>query len=370
MHLISDKTICLAIMVKDEERRIRRCFDTVKDQIDYWVVCDTGSTDGTLKVARSFANEVPGEVHQVEWQNFGHNRTKLLELARGKADYILTLDADEGLVGHIDKSRLTKPAYFVQYAGDLDYWVPYLVDGNREWRYSGVTHEFLEGLESWEWEKLPGARILDWSDGGNRKGKFERDVELLRQALQEDPTDKRSMFYLANSFRDLRKWKEAEVWYLERIKAGGWREEVTCSFEELGRCYEMMKRPEQAIDTWIAGYEWDPSRAECLYNAVRLLRERGRNRVAWQLCKAANAIPYPKDDLLFVKRRVYELLIPYEVSLLAYYGNDEVDVWPLYHRLLESGQFDTAHLLHNYSFYVKKSHQRAHVSPEIAIFKA
>ena len=54
---------------------------------------------------------------------------------------------------------------------------------------------------------------------------------------------------------------------------------------------------------------------------------------------------------------MYELLIPYEVSMLAYYGDDEVDVWPLYERLLESGQFDSAHLLHNYSFYVKKSHQ-------------
>ena len=47
--VVKDKTITLVMIVKNESETITRCFDSVKDHIDYWVICDTGSTDGTQK---------------------------------------------------------------------------------------------------------------------------------------------------------------------------------------------------------------------------------------------------------------------------------------------------------------------------------
>ena len=41
------KTICLNMIVKNEQPVIRRCLASVKEMIDYWVIVDTGSTDGT-----------------------------------------------------------------------------------------------------------------------------------------------------------------------------------------------------------------------------------------------------------------------------------------------------------------------------------
>ena len=40
-------TVCLAMIVKDEEGVIQRCLHSVRGLIDTWVICDTGSVDGT-----------------------------------------------------------------------------------------------------------------------------------------------------------------------------------------------------------------------------------------------------------------------------------------------------------------------------------
>lgn len=40
-------TICLVMIVKNEMEVLKRSFDSVYKYIDYWIICDTGSTDGT-----------------------------------------------------------------------------------------------------------------------------------------------------------------------------------------------------------------------------------------------------------------------------------------------------------------------------------
>ena len=77
------KTICLTMIVKNESKVIKRCFDSVKDYIDYWSICDTGSTDGTQDFIKNYFKEanIPGELHQHKWQNFGHNRTLAVQSA-------------------------------------------------------------------------------------------------------------------------------------------------------------------------------------------------------------------------------------------------------------------------------------------------
>jgi glycosyltransferase involved in cell wall biosynthesis len=75
------RSLCLCMIVKDEAHTIERCLDSCRELIDYWVICDTGSTDGTQAQIRDVLADIPGELHEHEWIDFAHNRSRLLALA-------------------------------------------------------------------------------------------------------------------------------------------------------------------------------------------------------------------------------------------------------------------------------------------------
>jgi glycosyltransferase involved in cell wall biosynthesis len=86
------------MIVKNEEPVLERCLQSVRPLIDAWCIVDTGSTDGTRRVIQRVLGDLPGELHEHPWQDFAHNRTRALELARRLGDYVLVIDADEVLV--------------------------------------------------------------------------------------------------------------------------------------------------------------------------------------------------------------------------------------------------------------------------------
>ncbi len=93
--LYSKTTLCLNMIVKNEAHVIERALASVKPFIDYWVIVDTGSTDGTQEVIKAYFQDIPGELYERPWKNFGYNRTEALELARNKGDYLVIVDADD-----------------------------------------------------------------------------------------------------------------------------------------------------------------------------------------------------------------------------------------------------------------------------------
>ena len=60
------QTITLCMIVKDEAEVITRAFNSVKHIVDYYCICDTGSTDNTIQVIKDYfkENKLKGEVHE------------------------------------------------------------------------------------------------------------------------------------------------------------------------------------------------------------------------------------------------------------------------------------------------------------------
>ena len=53
---MSNTTICLNMIVKNESHIIEQTLNNIIDniKIDYWVICDTGSTDNTPQIITEF----------------------------------------------------------------------------------------------------------------------------------------------------------------------------------------------------------------------------------------------------------------------------------------------------------------------------
>ena len=92
-------TICLNMIVKDEADIIVNTLSNIinKIPIHYWVICDTGSTDNTAELIKNFFKEkdISGELIHEPWRDFAYNRTKALEFAYKKTDFLFLFDADE-----------------------------------------------------------------------------------------------------------------------------------------------------------------------------------------------------------------------------------------------------------------------------------
>jgi len=108
-------SLCLNMIVKNESKIILRLLNSVVDIIDSYVVCDTGSTDDTPILIKTFfqMKNKPGIVFHEPFVNFCHNRNVSLQKCKEvNADYILLLDADMILdVKTFTKDMLTCDSY-------------------------------------------------------------------------------------------------------------------------------------------------------------------------------------------------------------------------------------------------------------------
>jgi glycosyltransferase involved in cell wall biosynthesis len=315
------------MIVKDEAAIIERCIASIAPVVDWYVVCDTGSSDDTReRIARAFERRgVAGEIHAIPFVDFGTTRNRALELARasrGTVDYLLLADADMELVVSDASFResLGAPAYRVVQRNGALYWNTRLVRRDAQARYVGTTHEYL-ALDTAP-ARLEGIAFTDHANGSSRAHKLERDTRLLTAALETDPGDVRAMFYLAQTHRDAGRHAEAREWYRKRADAGGFDEEVWYALWMHARSSLALGDDVGFVDGCLSAYERRPTRAEPLADLARYYRERGQNETAMLMVEAGERIAYPRDDLLFVDEAVYAHAFRNEASIAGWYSKD------------------------------------------------
>jgi len=325
----SAKKVMVILMIKNEEKIIRRCIERALTIADAICISDTGSTDGTLAILKEYlpSLNIPATVFCHDWRNFGHNRTLSFKAAQEFCKTLkwdpefthgLLLDADMKFVmtDRFDKNALSANGYrLIQKSGNLEYYNTRFVKLGHPWTCVGVTHEYWDGSAT---ENLTTVYIDDVGDGGCKADKFPRDEKLLRQGLTDDPANVRYMFYLAQTLKDLKRIDEAIDMYKQRVAAGGWHEEIWYSMYQISRLYSE-KENWVEMEYWgQKAYDFNKGRAESLYYLTRIFRERSQHFKAWHYMLLGKSIP-KTTDLLFIETPVYEHLFDYERTILNYY---------------------------------------------------
>lgn len=335
------------MIVKNESAIIEKALASVVDHIDYYVICDTGSTDNTREVIKNFFDQhgIQGEVPVIEFRNFEYARNKALECAQKSEadfDYILLSDADMELRVEDPgfRENLEKEAYMVlQKNDDISYFNDRLVRKDVEAFYEGVTHEVLRVKGNRD--KLPEAKVwfFDHMNGANRVEKYERDIRLLTEGLKENPDSPRYLFYMAQSYFCIHEFEKAIEYYQKRVDVGGWAEEVYYSMYMIGLCERHLERDEGAmVKAFIDAFNYRSSRAEPLFELANYYRRKEKYSAGYLFAKTGAEIPYPEKDILFVSQKIYDYLLLDELSVCAFWSGRHQESLDLCDRILASGK--------------------------------
>lgn len=344
------RKLTLAMIVKNENTdHYRQCLESVAPLIDYYVIADNGSTDGTQQFIKDFfdAKGIEGEVHDVKWVNFGHNRTEVLEMCKGKTEFIIMVDADDYIMGtpeiDIDKMRESGiDGWGLRIKrGDFTWWRNQIFRTDSDWHYVGVLHEYaacrkegptygrIEGRYHLEARTL-GARNKN-EDGTaiDFKDKYARDAETLLSAVSNpddpayEPENARYWFYLGQSYFDSQQWEKSEEAYAKRASMGGWIEEAFYSCFRVAICKMFQEKPwPECQDTLLQAWNMKPDRAEPLYQLAKIHRLNNNPRLGYLFSKAATEIRYPTNDILFIDDNVYRWMVLDEFASTAFYVGD------------------------------------------------
>ena len=207
------------MIVKNETKIIRHCLESALPLVDYILVVDTGSTDGTQQMIRDFLAEhnVKGAVIDEPWRDFAYNRSFALERLREveDVDYAMIIDADDtleldaGFDPRAFKAQMTHDLYDVPVRhGGIAHHRPQLFSNRLPFSFKGVVHEYLEAPPGNLSRETAKGFAIRASTGGARSQnprKYQDDAAVLERALatETDPfLISRYTFYLAQSYKD------------------------------------------------------------------------------------------------------------------------------------------------------------------------
>ncbi|TPJ75281.1 glycosyltransferase [Mesorhizobium sp. B2-5-13] len=328
-------TIGLCMIVKNEAKVILQCLASALPLVDYVLVVDTGSGDGTQDIIRTFltTHNVNGAVIDEPWRDFAYNRTFALARLREveTVDYAMIIDADDTVVQDPGfdpiefKSRMEHDLYDIEVShGGISFYRPQICRNRLPFSFKGVLHEYLEAPPgNLTRETAKGFRVATGRGGARSQNprKYQDDAAVLENALatETDPfLVSRYTFYLAQSYRDCGEREKSLANYLERAELGFWDEEVYVSLLEAGNLMAALARPfDEVVAVFERATQVVPTRAEALHAASLYCRNQGRNAEGMEFARRGLDLTQPAG--LFVQPWVYDHGLLDEFAVNAYW---------------------------------------------------
>lgn len=316
-------TFALCMIVKDEAQVILRALKSVSEIVTYYCICDTGSTDGTQQIIRDYLeeNNLEGVVYDRPWVNFAHNRTEAFQYAKGKADYLMTLDADEVLAPFIDgKAELNKKVNKIsnlqtdkvlitsQFDNTRYYRAAFFRDG-LDWRWEHPVHEYPTADDMKTISYLGSVCHYVTKEGARAKNpdRFKKDAVLFEEYLLENPKDPRALFYLAQSYLCDNNYPRCLETIEEALKYNEWDQERYMLYMRKAQVSTKVPKSNylDSIQAYVDAYCTLPYRAEAIYDLVKYFYMNKKYAFAILIGKDFVDTPKPHPKTLFADYSAY-----------------------------------------------------------------
>lgn len=271
--------ISAVLITKNEEELLGRCLESVKE-LDEIIICDTGSTDGTLEVAKKYTDKI----FFYQWDDsFCRARNSAKSHATG--DWILSVDADE-MVHDIGAVREAVALAEARNALAVDvkmiaenngqwFWFPRLFKNDPRVWWEGNIHNHISVLG----EKLGTVRITHGYSPAHQNDP-DRAFRILKKDVEEKGGP-REMFYLGREYwyrgdyenccKTLGKYVQVSKYLAEKAEA----------FLVMSRAYWASKMPDDARDACVQALIINPHFKEAILH-MATLAGKGSGNPTWE----------------------------------------------------------------------------------------
>ncbi len=274
-------TLSLCMIVKDEEQFLADCLNNVKEIVDEIILVDTGSSDKTIEIAKSFG----AKVFHMKWDDdFSKPRNKSLKEAT--KDWILLLDPDEVIAKQdlkkikdlINKNKqeaysmltwnyVYKQKPFMKflpiqqeyqgYNHDMNfYWISAkvrLFPNHKNICFKGVVHEMVElSLEK------KNIKIVDFDVPVHHYNQLNKQrsrekrffyLNISKRKLEREPDNSKAYLELGREYFGCRMHHRAIYTYKKGLKKCISKKDDSVKsmiFSELGLAYKFLKKYSEA----------------------------------------------------------------------------------------------------------------------------
>jgi glycosyltransferase involved in cell wall biosynthesis len=317
------------MIVKDEKDWLEGCVDGVKPIVDEIIIVDTGSSDGTSRIAERLG----AKVFHYKWDgNFSNARNFAISKASG--DWILSLDADERIAGqdlpkvralagnrHFDGISFLIRDYtnneFLENFVALQPGDKYgsLASGFRGYKQGRLVRMFRKGA-LFEREihevvehsiRRRGGKVLETDIPihhlgelrGASEAKEEKYRELSGLRVQSNPNDPKDNFDLGYFYFRKGDFEKAEYFYKRAIKL---KPNYLEAHFGLGEAYASQGKYQEAVEVNRRILELSPENAAAYYNLGELYMGLGKYGLAKEMYEKALELNSPQRE------RILEIL--------------------------------------------------------------
>ena len=323
----SDIRVSAALIVRDEEKFLEGCLASIVDHVDEIVVVDTGSSDSTIEIARSF----PVRLLERRWRDdFAWARNEALAAATGS--WILYIDADERMAvpvgttlseGLGGRDVFASRVLFRPTVHATPYREYRLFRNDPRLRFRGSMHEtMLPDLDHLRAEH--GVRvtespveILHLGYEGDQLAKHRRNLPLLRAAIAENPDRLYYWHHLAETLGGLGETAEALEIGAEGLRRArqlgvGHADGAIAALMVLTHARRLIDRGAEALPIIEEGFAFYPRNPSLELLKARVLVDRGELAEALAILSRLSAIDSStyRDERLAHDRRVFDVYAP------------------------------------------------------------